>query len=81
MVSILENRKTLLAVRLQAVIMIGLVGFLDTVPFLERLENRLATRLEGQQSFPAMYSSPPAPVEEDELLPAIRTAIRRLRGK
>ncbi len=77
LVDIVSDRKAPVALRRQAVSMIGLVGYLDTLSTLERLEARLTARIKGQQSMPFAPSSGP---DESELLPAVQTAIGRLRG-
>ncbi len=73
---ILADRKAPLSIRKQAVNYIGLVGFLDAIPGLERLQARLEARLNGQQSMPFLA---PLPADEVELLPAIETALAALR--
>ena len=56
--------------------MIGRVGFLDALSSLERLENKLETRLNGQKTMPF---APPPSLDEADLLPAIRMALNSLR--
>jgi hypothetical protein len=73
---ILSNRKMPLEIRKQAAYFIGEVGFLDAIPALERLETRLASRLNGQQS---MAFAPPASGDETELLPAVQRALDYLK--
>lgn len=75
--AILADRKNPLGVRRQAAHFIGLVGFLDATPALERLETRLATRLHGQRSMPF---APPSASDEVELLPAVQKALGVLRS-
>jgi HEAT repeat protein len=75
---IVSDRKVPVSIRVQAVRMIGLVGYLDTLPTLERLEARLNARIKGQQSMPF---APPSGPDESELLPAVQTAIGTLRGR
>jgi hypothetical protein len=54
------------------------VGFLEAIPAMERIQSRLETRLEGQQSMPF------APVSHDsdevDLLPTVREALAALRA-
>ena len=74
---ILADRKKPLNIRKQAAVFIGLVGFLDALPTLERMEVRLVSRLSGQQPMPF------APQEintETELLPLIQEAVRVLKS-
>jgi hypothetical protein len=73
--SILSERKTSLVVRQKAAYMIGMVGFLDAIPILQRLEERLQARLSGQQAMPF---APPTNPAEAELLPTIRSALTLL---
>jgi hypothetical protein len=75
---ILSDRKAPLEIRRQAAQMIGLVGYLDTLPTLERLETRLSARLSGQQSMPFALSSGP---DESELLPVVQSTIKMLRSR
>lgn len=65
------------AIREQAALAIGRVGFLDVLPVLERLETRLESRINGQRSMPFM---PPTSESEAELLPALQRAIAALRA-
>jgi hypothetical protein len=57
--------------------MIGRVGYLDVLPTLERLANRLEARLSGQQTMPFVKVN-----EDDEaiLLPEIRQALHLLQA-
>jgi hypothetical protein len=61
----------------KAIYFVGLVGYLDGIPALERLETRLETRLNGQQTMSFAQSSS---VEEEELLPIVRQALSSLRA-
>jgi hypothetical protein len=74
---ILVDKRLSLSIRKQAVEAIGRVGFLDTLPVLERLEARLETRQNGQGSMPF---APAAYNGEMELLPAIKGALACLRA-
>jgi hypothetical protein len=78
MANILSDRKAPLPVRLQAARLIGVVGFLDAIPVLERLEVRLVSRLAGQQAMPF---APPTGPDETELLPAVQTTLGILRSR
>jgi HEAT repeat protein len=69
---ILASRKVPLDVRRQAVRMIGLVGYLEAIPALERLLARLEVRAHGQQS---MAFAPIELTDETELIPDIRKAL------
>jgi hypothetical protein len=72
------DRKSPMEIRKQAAHMVGLVGYLDALPALERLETRLIARLKGQQSMPFAPASGP---DEGELLPAVQKAIQVLRTR
>jgi HEAT repeat protein len=73
---VLLDRKADFSCRIQAARLIGLVGFLDAVPALERLEARLASRLAGQQAMPF---APPAAMDETELLPEVQKSLSQLK--
>lgn len=63
------------ALRRLAVDYIGEIGFLDALPTLQRLANRLESRQGGQQT---MAFAPTSNTDEAELLPSIKNAISRL---
>jgi hypothetical protein len=71
------DRKVPMDIRREAARMIGLVGYLDALPALERLEARLNARLKGQQSMPF---APPSGPDESELLPVVQNALTLLRS-
>jgi hypothetical protein len=77
LVGILSDAKVPMGVRKQAANMIGLVGYLDALPSLERLAAKLEARLNGQKSMPF---APPSLSTEEDLLPAIHTAIDLLKA-
>jgi hypothetical protein len=74
--SILADRKFAIPLRIQAARFIGIVGFLDAIPVLERLEARLISRLGGQQAMP--FAPPPEP-DESDLLPIVQSTLTTLR--
>jgi hypothetical protein len=74
---ILSSRKVPLEIRRYAVRMIGLVGYLDAIPALERQLARLETRLHGQQS---LAFAPVDMVEDAALIPDIRRALAFLQS-
>jgi hypothetical protein len=76
LVEILSDRRNLLEIRFQAVRFINLVGYLDTISDLERLEVRLESRIAGQQAMPF---APPAAQDEVALLGEVRAALLALR--
>ena len=73
---ILADHTAPFEVRVQAVRMIGVVGYLDALPALERQEARLEARYNGQRAMPF---APPASNEVD-LLPEIHRAQALLRS-
>ena len=76
LVDILADRKVILTLRLKAAQFIGLVGYLNAIPNLERLATRLEARLSGQQ---AMSFAPPASSDESELLPVVLATLSALK--
>lgn len=74
---ILASRRVPLEIRRYAVRMIGLVGYLDAIPALERLLSRLESRAHGQQ---AMTFAPPETLEDVELIPDIRRSLAFLKS-
>ncbi len=78
LVDILSDRKISVDIRRQAVIMIGQVGYLDTISSLEREETRLSARLKGQRSMPFAPLSGP---DESGLLPAVQNTLDILRSR
>ncbi len=77
LISILSDRKSPLTIRQAAARMIGLVGYLDALPELERQEMRLNTRIKGQQSMP--FAQPGSP-DESDLLKTVQKSIDDLRS-
>jgi HEAT repeat protein len=69
---ILASRKVSLDIRRYAARMIGLVGYLESIPALERLLARLESRARGQQS---MSFAPVEMTDEADLIPDIRRAL------
>lgn len=74
---ILSSRKVPLEIRRYAVRMVGLVGYLDAIPALERQLARLETRLHGQTS---LSFAPVDMVEDADLIPDIRRALAFLQS-
>jgi hypothetical protein len=75
--SIFQDRKIEMPVRREAVRMIGLVGYLEVLPILEKMEARLCARTSGQQE---MSFAPPSIPEETQLLPLITESLRLLKS-
>ena len=69
---ILASRKVSLDIRRYAARLIGLVGYLESIPALERLLARLESRIHGQQ---AMSFAPLEMTDETDLIPDIRRAL------
>lgn len=67
-----------LLIRQKAIYFIGLVGYLEALPALERLLNRLEARQNGQF---AMAFAPPAIKSDDGLMPNLRIAIKQLSAR
>jgi HEAT repeat protein len=76
LIDIFTDRKTSIAIRRQAVVFVGRVGFLDAIPALEKLADRLAARVNGQSAMPF---APPTETDDKSLLPAVQTALTLLR--
>jgi HEAT repeat protein len=77
LVDILSDHKLPLAIRKQAVQLIGRVGYLEALPALDRLAARLETRINGQRTMPF---APPAGSNELDLLPAVQATLAILRA-
>lgn len=75
---ILSDRKAPLPIRQAAARMIGLVGYLDALAELERLEVRLNSRIKGQQSMPF---DQPTSTDESDLLKSVQKSISDLRSQ
>lgn len=69
------DRKVPLPIRRQAINFIGRVGFLDAIHALERMEERLESRMNGQKTMPF---APPSS-DENSLLPVIQATLTLLR--
>lgn len=70
-------RKAPIEIRRYAIQLIGLVGYLDAIPALERMQTRLESRLNGQQMMPF---APPGGADDTSLLPDVRAALDALRS-
>ncbi len=75
---ILAQWKNPLPIRQKAVYFVGLVGYLDALPVLERLLNRLEARQNGQY---AMSFAPPSMKSDEDILPNLRIAIHQLSAR
>jgi len=72
---ILTQWKNPLPIRQKAVYFVGLVGYLEVLPVLERVMNRLEARQNGQYAMP--FASHSVKSDED-ILPSLRIAIQQL---
>ncbi len=72
---IMTDRRIPLETRRQAINFIGRVGFLDAIPALEKLIERLESRVNGQKTMPF---APPADADDMSLLPAAQAALTLL---
>ena len=76
LVDILEERRNPLEIRKEAAQMIGEVGYLYTLPALEKIAGKLETHLEGQRM---MSFTNQSRTNEVELLPLVNNAIISLK--
>ncbi len=67
--------KNPMPIRQKAIYFIGIVGYLEAMPMLERLYNRLEARQNGQY---LMSFAPPSIKSDDDLLPYVRFAMDQL---
>jgi len=74
----LTQWKNPLPIRQKAIYFIGLVGYLEALPVLERLLNRLEARQNGQFT---MAFAPPANKSDEDLFPYLRIAINQLNAR
>ena len=74
---ILASRRVSLEIRRYAARLIGLVGYLEAIPAMERQLVRLESRLNGQQS---MSFAPQETIDDAELIPDIRRALSLLKS-
>ena len=75
---ILTEWKSPLTIRQKAIYFVGLVGYLEALPILEKLYNRLESRQNGQY---LMEFAPPSIKSDDSLLPYLRIAIEQLNAR
>jgi hypothetical protein len=75
---IVSQWKNPLTIRQKAIYFIGLVGYMESKPVLERLFNRLEARQGGQ--FTMDFVSPSSKTDDD-LLPTLRVALHQLNAR
>lgn len=78
LIDILSERKNPLDIRKQAALMLGKVGYLYSLPAMEKIAGRLEANLGGQRSM--NFASQASPSEAD-LLPLVQEAIISLRSQ
>jgi hypothetical protein len=74
---ILTDRKKPVGLRNQAAKLIGMVGYVEAIPTIDRLISRLESRVNGQQSF---GFNPLDPIDEAELLPTLKDVLAILKA-
>ena len=75
LVNILKDRRQPSRVRELATEYVGRIGYLDAIPVLERLKNRMIAKQNGQKAFPFNQHTIS---KESQLLTRIRTALEDL---
>ena len=76
--NILLDWKNPLEIRQKAIQFVGLVGFMETLPVLERLLDRLEARQNGQYT---MSFAPSSIKSDEDIMPYLRIAINRLKSQ
>jgi hypothetical protein len=76
LVEVMMERRISVSLRRQAINFIGQVGFIDAIPQLERLIERLESRSNGQRRMPF---APPSDPDEASLLTGIQTTLTMLK--
>ncbi len=74
---LMADRRVPLPLRRQAVHFIGRVGFIEAIPHLERLADRLVSRSNGQRR---MSFAPPSESDENTLLTDVQAALGLLQN-
>ncbi len=72
---LMADRRVPVLLRQQAIQFIGRVGFVEAIPHLERLAERLISRTNGQKR---MSFAPPSEPDESTLLTGVQTALTLL---
>lgn len=78
LIDILNDRKNPIEIRKQAAVMIGKVGYLYTLPALEKIAARLEAYLSGQIT---MQFASQASSSESDLLPLVEEALSSLKSQ
>ncbi len=74
---IFTDHKLPIEIRRQAIHFAGYIGFLETIPRLEKLAEKLEARMNGQRFMPF---APTTSSEESSLLPTLQTALLLLKS-
>jgi len=75
---ILTEWKNPLAIRQRAIHFVGLVGYMESLPVMERLLDRMEARQNGQYS---MSFVPPSVKSDEDIMPYLRIAIQKLTSR
>lgn len=73
--NVLTEWKNPLAIRQKAIYFVGLVGYMEILPILERLLDRLEARQNGQYS---MSFAPSSNRSDEDIMPYLRIAINQM---
>ena len=77
LLDIISDRTKPLEIRQEAIRVIGVVGYVEAIPSLDRLSARLEARMNGQKAMPF---APPSEKTEIDLLETVREALVSLRA-
>lgn len=77
LIDLMAERKVPVSIRRLAICFIGLVGFIEAIPYLERLEDRLISRSNGQKR---MSFAPPSEPDEATLITAVQATLTLLKN-
>ncbi len=72
LINLMADRKVPVSIRWQAINFIGRVGFIEAIPYLERLVDRLTSRANGQKRMPF---APPSEPDESTLISAAQATL------
>lgn len=76
LIDLMADRKVPVSLRWQAINFIGRVGFIEAIPYLERLVDRLTSRANGQKRMPF---APPSEPDESTLISSAQAALTILK--
>lgn len=78
LIDLMADRKVPVSIRQQAIYFIGRVGFIEAIPYLDRLADRLTSRAKGQRRMPFAPLSEP---DEFTLISAAQATMTVLKEK